>query len=208
MEEQLISKKDLLNLTGISYGQLYRWKRKNIIPEEWFVKKSVPSGQETFFPKDKILDRIDMIVNMKEEASLDDMAKMFSTEIEEECMNLEKLIKNKVICEAAIGLYKTTMEVGLLSEIKQIVGSKILNDEVVSGTITLEEGKILLNFIENHFSRLTGESARVYLFRNMGLPFVIGCEDKEKLVIDEAYKKIIQINLYEQISTIKFELMR
>ena len=31
MEEKLISKKDLLELTGISYGQLYRWKRKKII---------------------------------------------------------------------------------------------------------------------------------------------------------------------------------
>ncbi|OMK27222.1 hypothetical protein BER30_003137 [Clostridioides difficile] len=37
--EELISKKDLLSKTNISYGQLYRWKRKNIIPEEWFIKK-------------------------------------------------------------------------------------------------------------------------------------------------------------------------
>ena len=55
MEEKLISKKDLLELTGISYGQLYRWKRKKIIPEEWFIKKSVSTGQETFFPMEKIL---------------------------------------------------------------------------------------------------------------------------------------------------------
>lgn len=32
MEENLISKKELLEKTGISYGQLYRWKRKNIYP--------------------------------------------------------------------------------------------------------------------------------------------------------------------------------
>lgn len=30
MEENLISKKELLKLTDISYGQLYRWKRKKI----------------------------------------------------------------------------------------------------------------------------------------------------------------------------------
>ena len=39
--EELISKKELLEQTGISYGQLYRWKRKNIIPEEWLDRKSV-----------------------------------------------------------------------------------------------------------------------------------------------------------------------
>ncbi|MCL2486473.1 MAG: YhbD family protein, partial [Oscillospiraceae bacterium] len=35
-KEGLISKKDLLEFTGISYGQLYRWKREGLIPEEWF----------------------------------------------------------------------------------------------------------------------------------------------------------------------------
>ena len=65
MEEMLISKKELLELTDISYGQLYRWKRKNIIPEEWFIKKSSYTGQETFFPRDKILERINKIKALK-----------------------------------------------------------------------------------------------------------------------------------------------
>ena len=49
MDEELISKKELLELTGISYGQLYRWKRKGLIPEDWFIRKSTYTGQETFF---------------------------------------------------------------------------------------------------------------------------------------------------------------
>ena len=39
MDENLISKKELLEITGISYGALYRWKRKNLIPEEWLIRK-------------------------------------------------------------------------------------------------------------------------------------------------------------------------
>ena len=35
-DPNLISKKELLDQTGISYGQLYRWKRKGLIPEAWF----------------------------------------------------------------------------------------------------------------------------------------------------------------------------
>ena len=35
MEEDLISKKELLERYSISYGALYRWKRKGLIPEEW-----------------------------------------------------------------------------------------------------------------------------------------------------------------------------
>lgn len=49
-EENLISKKEVLSQTGISYGQLYRWKRKGLIPEEWFIRRSTFTGQETFFP--------------------------------------------------------------------------------------------------------------------------------------------------------------
>ena len=56
-----ISKKDLLKTTGISYGQLYRWKREGLIPEEWFVKRSSPTGQETYFPPpDKIILHLDV----------------------------------------------------------------------------------------------------------------------------------------------------
>jgi len=49
----LISKKELLKQTGISYGQLYRWKREGLIPEEWFIKQPTFTGQETFFSQDK-----------------------------------------------------------------------------------------------------------------------------------------------------------
>ena len=45
-DPNLISKKDLLDQSGISYGQLYRWKRKGLIPESWFQKKSAFTGQD------------------------------------------------------------------------------------------------------------------------------------------------------------------
>ena len=66
-DPELISKKELLELTGISYGQLYRWKRKGLIPEEWFVKKAAFTGQETFLPKVEVLERVERIQGMKED---------------------------------------------------------------------------------------------------------------------------------------------
>ena len=64
--EELLSKKELLQNTDISYGQLYRWKRENLIPESWFIKKSSFTGQETFFPREKILKRVSEIMSLKE----------------------------------------------------------------------------------------------------------------------------------------------
>lgn len=79
-ENELISKKELLKITGISYGQLYRWKRENLIPESWFIKKSSYTGQETFFPKEKILKRTEMILELKDKYSLEELANILTPE--------------------------------------------------------------------------------------------------------------------------------
>jgi len=79
-EPELISKKEVLERTGISYGQFYRWKRKGLIPESWFIRKSTFTGQETFLPRGKILERIELIKQLKDEYSLEEIAEMLSPE--------------------------------------------------------------------------------------------------------------------------------
>lgn len=77
-DENLVSKKQLLEKYSISYGALYRWKRKGLIPKEWFIKKSTSTGQETFFPQDLIFERVELILSKKEEVLLDELAKNIS----------------------------------------------------------------------------------------------------------------------------------
>lgn len=74
MEQELISKKELLERYGISYGALYRWKRKGLIPEDWFIKKATVTGQETFFPKALICERVELIQKRGDDLSLDELA--------------------------------------------------------------------------------------------------------------------------------------
>lgn len=76
----LISKKELLAQTGISYGQLYRWKREGLIPPDWFIKQSSYTGQETFFPREQMLARIQAIKEAKDHYSLEQLAQMLSPE--------------------------------------------------------------------------------------------------------------------------------
>lgn len=74
----LISKKELLELYGISYGALYRWKRKGLIPEDWFIKKATVTGQETFLPKELICERVELIMKQKTDVSLDELSVQLS----------------------------------------------------------------------------------------------------------------------------------
>lgn len=80
-EEKLISKKEVLENMGISYGQLYRWKRKGLIPESWFIRRSTFTGQETFFPQEKILERIERIKDLKDDHPLDDLAMLITKRV-------------------------------------------------------------------------------------------------------------------------------
>lgn len=86
-----ISKKDLLVMTGISYGQLYRWKRERLIPEEWFIKQASFTGQETFFPREQILSRIHSILELKDKYSLEELAKLLSPEVSKARYSKEEL---------------------------------------------------------------------------------------------------------------------
>ncbi len=77
--EDWISKKELLDATGISYGQLYRWKRERLIPDSWFAKRSAFTGQETFLPR-RAIERIQFILENKDRYSLTRLVDMLSPE--------------------------------------------------------------------------------------------------------------------------------
>ena len=81
MDQRYISKKELLDMFGVSYGALYRWKRMGLIPEEWFIRRSTPTGQETFFRRDQIIPRMEQITERS--ASLGDLAQAMNPESEQ-----------------------------------------------------------------------------------------------------------------------------
>ncbi len=93
MTKELISKKELLDRTGISYGQFYRWKRKGLIPDNWITHQSTRTGQESFLPRDKILGRIEKIKELKGENTLKEIARLLSPELAEKKYERSSLTK-------------------------------------------------------------------------------------------------------------------
>lgn len=94
--EELISKRDLLEKYGISYGALYRWKRKGLIPKDWFIKKSTTTGQETFFPRAAVCERMELILNMKSDILLDELAKKLGGDKKSEaCITIRTVFGDK-----------------------------------------------------------------------------------------------------------------
>lgn len=104
--EEMISKKKILERTGISYGQFYRWKRKGLIPDGWIVHKSTKTGQESFLPKARVLKRIEKVKSLKEDNTLDEIADLLSPEIVEKKYGRSTLLELEWLGAELVSLYE------------------------------------------------------------------------------------------------------
>ncbi len=205
MEEELISKKDILDITGISYGQLYRWKRKELIPEEWFIKKSSYTGQETFFPKEKILDRINKIIDLKDDMPLDDLAAMFTNKTNIEDVNEEYVIDKKIIREETLPIYKDIFREKDVYTFKDVLLMNILQSQFDLGKLTINEIEEMLKLIDREYSNIEEKDGSIYVIRRLGIGICI-LAYKEKIVIDDGSKIILELNVKNAIESLNMRL--
>lgn len=203
MDGNLISKKELLELTGISYGALYRWKRKNLIPEEWFIKKSTFTGQETFFPRDKILDRITKIQSMKEDLSLDDLAGIFSPDLEAMYLSKDEMVERNIVSPSTIDfLVKLYGNIEMFS-FEKILYARILNKALESGSISLEEGKLLLETLEEHYKKYEGRACELVFLRKMGISSCFLISSPSEFYFETGTSIVFKISITNCIEELK-----
>ena len=164
----------------------------------------VSTGQETFFPRKEILERIERILELKDTVSLDELSEIFSPHVAEPTFDSSELINKKIVSQQAMQLYQSmTGASANLSDLKEVLMLKILQDYVASGVITFDEGKMIQDFLNQHFMKLTQEKSSLFLMRHLGLPFVIGAIDKEMLLIDEQDRIVLEIAVAKELSQIK-----
>lgn len=199
MSDNLISKKELLELTGISYGQLYRWKRKDLIPEEWFIKKSAFTGQETYFPREKILDRIDKIVNMKDGLSLDEIADMFVPQLEEISLRENEIQSRNILKEMTINIYKGLHQNESVFSQEKILFMYIMEKFMDTGDVSLEEGKLILGEVEKRYKELDDKNYDVLLVRKFGVAIILILKTETKYFIEEGVKVVHKENILKAL---------
>lgn len=207
MSEELISKKDLLELAGISYGQLYRWKRKDLIPEEWFVRKSTFTGQETFFPKEKILERINKIQTMKENLSLDELADMFSPNISDLQLEKDELIKRNIVSSAVMNFYLENDKGGQKFNVSRILEVYVLEKLLQSGDIHLEEGKMLLQVLKDNAALIKQKSCELVITRKLGVSSCLLLINAEAVHFEQGTKIVAQLSMMTCMEEIKSKLV-
>lgn len=196
MDSDLISKKELLQVAGISYGQLYRWKRKNLIPEDWFVRKSTFTGSETFFPRDKILARVERIQGMKgDDLSLDDIAEAVTPSLTSEVMTIADVLGHGVLSETAVTLWREAhpeVEEMLYGD---LLGGYVLDGLLKAGDITIAEGTSVLRAIEEGYAAFDGRECDVVVLRKMGVCVCLLVSSAAELRTESDVREIARVAL-------------
>ncbi|WP_066074425.1 YhbD family protein [Neobacillus soli] len=207
MSEELISKKDLLELAGISYGQLYRWKRKDLIPEEWFVRKSTFTGQETFFPKEKVLERIDKIQTLKEDLSLDELADMFSPTVTNLNYSRDELIKRNIVSTSVVDFYLEVEKGSHQFHFSRMLEVFVLEKLLQSGEINLDEGKMVLHVLKDNAPQIKQKSCELVVTRKLGVSSCLLLINAEAVHFEPGTKMVAALPLMTCMEEIKAKLL-
>lgn len=206
MEEELISKKELLDLTGISYGQLYRWKRKDLIPEEWFIRKSTFTGQETFFPKSKILPRIERIQNMKDGLSLDEIADSFSP-TPNITRSAEELAKTGIAADFVLDYFVKRHPEKRAFAFTDILCLFVLNQLLKSGDVHLGEADVILDGLEAHYPAFQGKNCELMLIRKLGVAVCVLLASPMEAYVDKSAKIVARVNIASAAEELRVQVL-
>jgi len=181
MDEDLITKKELLELTGISYGALYRWKRMGLLPDDWFIRRSTYTGHETYFPRDKVLSRVAEIQELKETMSLEEIARQFTPGVPGEVtMTPAEAVGAGVAPPPILNQYLAIKPAEQLNY-DRLLELSIFSELLQEGNLSREEA---LEAAEAAAS--TGDISEpvVYLLRKYGVSFCITAGEMQKLNFD------------------------
>lgn len=207
MDEELISKKELLELTGISYGQLYRWKRKGLIPEDWFIRKSTYTGQETFFPRSRMLTRVSRILNMKEDVSLDDLADVFSPgQADATPPDADALIRRGIVSTDAMRLFMAGRDGSPLS-FDDALHAYLFNEVLVSGELSLDEARLMLDTLCTSAIRFGAAPAQVLLTRKLGVFACVALSAGGDVLPDKDTRLVRRFDLKAAAEELKLKLV-
>ncbi|MED4813011.1 YhbD family protein [Bacillus atrophaeus] len=206
--EQLISKKDLLEETSISYGQLYRWKRKNLIPEEWFIRKSTFTGQETFFPREEILKRVSKIQEMKENLSLDEMRDMLSPRVKDMKITGGELVERGLISSEVLSVFlKLRDTANVYFSYQDILSAYVLEGLLQSGNISLDEGKMAVEVLNQSGLSEIKKHTEMIILRKLGITTCFVAASSEPIIFEKAVKIAEKIDLAEASEELKAKLL-
>ncbi len=189
MDENLITKKELLELTGISYGSLYRWKRMNLIPDDWFIHRATFTGHETFFPREKILQRVEKIMELRDTMSLDEIAETFSPSGRDVYCTVQEAVAKNVASQSEAELFVARYDKNGSYSFEELMKLHLFSRLMKNGLLSRDDA---FSAVDACAGVLTGE---LIFLRKLGVCIALVAPENTELAFDGDTVKILEISL-------------
>ncbi len=207
MEEQLISKQELLKVTHISYGTLYRWKRLGLIPESWFIHKATEIGQATYLPREKVISRIERIKELKSELTVEQMQELFSANVKSFKIPLKDFSELNIVSKLAVTAFTSVFPAKEKLDFNDVFSVYVVDHLMKLQGFYLEDAKQVLRLLCKYLSRETSKDYQLLLLRKLGVPMTVLVKGDEEILLEDNTEIIACANLVEFESALKNRLI-
>ncbi len=206
-DEELISKKQLLRIAQISYGTLYRWKRMNLIPENWFIHKATDIGQATYFPRTKILARIDRIKELKNELTVEQMQELFSANVKSFKIPLKDFKDLEIVSKLSVTAFCANYPAKDMLDFNDVFSMYVVDHLMKLSGFYLEDAKQVLRLLCKYLSVEASKDYQLLLLRKMGVPMTVLVHGEEEILLEDNTEIIACANLVEFEEALKDRLI-
>ncbi|MCQ2505387.1 MAG: YhbD family protein [Saccharofermentans sp.] len=206
-DEELISKKQLLRVAQISYGTLYRWKRMNLIPESWFIHKATDIGQATYFPRTKILTRIDRIKELKNELTVEQMQELFSANVKSFKIPLDDFRSLEIVSKLSITAFCADYPEKTMLDFNDVFSMYVVDHLMHLNGFYLEDAKQVLKLLCKYLAVEASKDYQLLLLRKMGVPMTVLVHGEDEILLEDNTEIIACANLVEFEEALKDRLI-
>lgn len=206
-DEELISKQQLLHIARISYGTLYRWKRMNLIPENWFIHKATKTGQETFFPRTKILTRIQRIQELKGELTVPQMQELFSANVESFVIPRKDFEELELVSVTSMKAFNCVFPNKTEYDFNDVFVMYVVEHLLRLSGLYIEDAKQVVRMLCKYLPAETSKDYQLLLLRKLGVPMTVLVRGDEDILLEDQTEIIACANLVEFEEALKEQLI-
>ncbi|MEH7458674.1 DUF4004 family protein, partial [Bacillus sp. JJ1127] len=152
-------------------------------------------------------DRIDKIQTMKEDLSLDELANMFSPSVTEIYLTKEDVIRKGIASEPVIQFYIEQTNTSAQFQFVDILYVYILEELLQSGEISLEEGKMILQVLREHYEIIKQKNGELVVVRKLGISTCFLVSNVDDLFFEKGTKIVVRTTIMNYTEALKTKLM-
>lgn len=172
-----------------------------LLPDAWFVRKSTFTGSETFFPREKTLERVAQIQSMKSDnMSLEEIAAAFDAQPLSVTMDMEGIVQRSLSTRGVVEAYLDTFGKPEEWTFDALLQLRLFGRLLESGGIGRQECIEVLKLDRSAF-----RNPVIYGFRELGVLLPVMVERDAQ--ISAGGKEVFALQISEEAAALR-QLLR